>query len=314
MKAKRKKGQNALANGAYGPISYWPSHCKFVDMIAFCTRGTSHLVLRTPFAEDHIAETVDLHLDDVDSILWFPQSRHEGPRTREILARLEERISRDNDLRAAEILYAIATEASLGVLRLYLRKRELFDQVAPRRKFLPSLFSIHPNTADITKQMLADSKLGTQTDHRRQVGSRAYFTSDSPPNVYARAILTCIQLNQRREPVSEQQKAWKKFDKKEGVRTIVRPFPKYFKGLERIPTSITPKCVLDYWRKGKQILLEEVPDFHSRPEWREYHNRRYKGGAKAGTVQHAIFKDILVALKTLAGANKRQRLSNSTPE
>jgi len=281
-------------------------------MIAFCTRGTSHQVLRSHFAEDHIAETVDLHLDDVDSILWFPQTMHEGPRIRKILARLEERISRDNDLQAAEILYAVAAEAALGVLRLYLRKRKLFDQVAPRRKFLPSLFSIHPNTADVTKQMFVDSKLGTQTDHRRQIGSRSYFTSDSPPNVYARAIVTCIRLNQRREPVSEQQKTWKNFDKKEGVRTVVLPFPRYFMGLERIPASLTPKCVLDFWRKGKEIILEEAPNFYRRPEWSEYHYRRYKGGAKPGTIQHAIFKDILVALKTLAGANKRQRLNDVT--
>jgi len=51
-----------------------------------------------------------------------------------------------------------------------------------------------------------------------------------------------------------------------------------------------------------------MPDFYLRPEWNSYHEKRnYKDGGKKGAIQHAIFKDILAALKTIAGANHRDK-------
>ena len=269
-------------------------------------RGTSHQVLQCSHAGDHIADTVELHLDDVEQFLWGRNTEKEAPVVRTILQKLEDRVFRGNDLRAAEILYAIATEAARDVLNLYLRHRKLFDQIAPRRKFLPSLFSIHPNTAAVTAQMLADSRLGTQTNHARQAGSRAYFVSDSPANVYARAVVVSVSFNRELLPVSCQQYGWKEFDRKEGVQTVVLPFPKYVEGLDLLPVTLTPESVMAYWRKGKEMILEEMPDFHLRPEWQNYRDRNYKAGAKAGAIQHAIFRDILSALKTIAGTNKRK--------
>ena len=156
----KARSEKAAASGARYrkvPLTYWPSHTRFVDLISYCTQGISNPVLQCGHAGDHAAETVDLHLDDVDSLLWTRDPRSEGPVARVMLQKIEERIFRDNDLQAAEILYAIATEAALGVLNLYIRKRELFNKIAPRRNFLPSIFSIHPNTAKVTAQMLADS-------------------------------------------------------------------------------------------------------------------------------------------------------------
>ncbi len=83
-----------------------------------------------------------------------------------------------------------------------------------------------------------------------------------------------------------------------------RILPKWTKGLERICRPFSERVVLEYWRKGKEIMLEEIPDFHLRPEWKAYHTRHYKDGAKPGAIQHAIFKDILAALKTIAGRVK----------
>jgi len=57
---------------------------------------------------------------------------------------------------------------------------------------------------------------------------------------------------------------------------------------------------LDYWRTGKAMLREEMPAFHERPEWSSYQTRRYSNGATPGAVQHAIFRDILDALRTIA--------------
>ena len=307
IKAKSQKpGERTAKNGSCAPISFWPSHTPFPDLIGYCTRGTSHPVLQCGHAGDHIAETIELYLDDTDSFLWNKKTVPEGASVFKIFEKLNSRIHQNNDLRAAEILYAIATFASRQVLALYLWHPDLFKRIAPRRNFLPSLFSIHPNTAKITAQMLRESQLGTQTEHARQAGSRAYFVSDSPANVYARAIIKCIEFNRELEPVSCQQYGWRKFDRKEHVQTVVLPFPDYVEGLDRLPIPITPESVPAYWRKGKEIILEEMPHFHEEPEWENYHRRRYKTGAKNGAIRNAIFKDILVALKTIAGTNHRR--------
>jgi hypothetical protein len=87
--------------------------------------------------------------------------------------------------------------------------------------------------------------------------------------------------------------------------------PAWTETLKRLRRPFERNHVLDYWRTGKEMILEELPDFHLRPEWQNYHKRRYKGGAKAGAVQHAIFKDILAALKTIAGANRTKQASAS---
>jgi hypothetical protein len=282
----------------------WPSHKPFRSLIDFCIMGKSHPDLKTSSCDDHIARACHILHDDIDPFLWHRKADREGIAFNKILRNLEKRIAQHNDLRAAEIIYAIATEAAFEVVNLYLRRRDLFDRIAPRRNMLPSLFSIHPETAKVVEQMRADSQLGTLTYHARQVGSKAYFVSDTPANIYARAIITSVEINSNLESIECQQAGWAEFDLKEGVRTRVLPFPRYVEGLDRLPIPITPESVGQYWRKGKAMILEEMPDFHLEPEWKDYHRRHYKDGAKPGAVQHAIFKDILGALKTIAGANR----------
>jgi hypothetical protein len=94
-------------------------------------------------------------------------------------------------------------------------------------------------------------------------------------------------------------------------RGAYRILPKWTKGLERLRDRFNQDSVLGYWRKGKEIMLEEMPDFHLRPEWKSYGSRTYKGGAKAGVIQHAIFKDILHALKTIAGGDRATKKRRS---
>jgi len=245
--------------------------------------------------------------EDIDSFLWVGSGP--GKALREIMSDLEAKVHREGDMEAARLLYALATQATFEVMRLYLRHRKIFEQIAPERTLLPLLHSIHPGTGKVTAQMQAAARLGARTRYARQIGSKAYFQSDAPANVYARAIITCIEMNEELEPISCQQYFWDQFDRKEGTKTIVMPFPKYIQNLKKFPSPITPENVLQYWHKGKEIIIEELPDFQLRPEWESYQRRKYAGGAKKGVIQHAIFRDILVALQTIAGKNKRKLLS-----
>ncbi len=291
------------------PTCTWPSHHPFRDLIHFCVRGTSNPALQTCLADDHVAELCDLLHDDIDSFLWVGSGP--GKALRDIMSGLEARVQRQGDVAAARLLYALATQAAFEVMRLYLRHPEVFEQIAPERTLLPLLHSIHPGTAKVAAQMQAAARLGVRTRYARQIGSKAFFQSDAPANVYARAIITCIEMNEELKPISCQQYFWDQFDRQEGTKTLVLPFPKYVRDLKEFPSPITPENVMRYWQKGKEIILEELPDFHLRPEWKSYQLRKYAGGAKKGVIQHAIFKDILVALQTIAGKNKRRIVSQA---
>ncbi len=244
---------------------------------------------------------------DTDHFLWRKKSPSEGIAMRKIVDALAERVRTKKELAAGEMLYAIATYSAFEVLDLYLRNRELFNKIAPGRTLLPSVFSIHPNTVKVNATMQRDARLGTNTLESRFIGSKSWFTSDTSANVYARAIITGVGLNQNLQPIDQQQKSWEQFDRDNGVRTQVLPFPRYVKGIDQIPVPISPESVLAYWRKGKEMILEEMPKFHLRPEWQSHCKRSYKNGAKSGAIQHAIFKDILIALRTIAGANRSVR-------
>lgn len=286
------------------PVEWIESHTPFPSLLSYCTRGTNNPHFENSWATDHLAKTFLLALDDTDSYIWS------GPadNVRVWLDELEKRAMAQDDLRAARTIHAIAVQATEMLLSLYLRKREVFDAFAPQCKTFPILHSIHPDSGKVAKQMLADAKLGTQTNHARQVGSKAYFLSDKPANIYARAIITCIFLNQNlATPADQYRSLWRGYAKKHGVRVRMLPLPKYADDIDDVPQLLTPENVLQYWRMGKVIIVEEMPDFHLRPEWKTYLDvRRYEHGAKTGAVQNAIFKDILTALKTIAGANRRK--------
>lgn len=283
---------------------YWPSHTPFRDLISHCVCGDTHPDLKKSWGGDHVAELCMLMHGDIDDFLWRKSASNDGLTMRRLLDKLAERVQTERDIAAAKMIYAIATDAAFEVMDIYLRNREIFDQITPRRNLLPCLHSIHPNTAKVTAMMKRDARLGTQTWQSGVIGSKAWFTSDAPANVYARAIITTIELNQGLEPVEAQQEGWASFDREHRVKTTVLPFPRYIAGIDEIPAPISPENVPQYWRKGKEIMLEEMPHFHRRPEWKNYHQRSYKDGAKPGIIQHAIFKDILAALRTIAGANK----------
>src|SRR5690606_29924520 len=125
-------------------------------------------------------------------------------------------------------------------------------------------------------------------------------------NVYARTIIESINFNSDLDSIEDQKEQWKEFSAEVGAPIHVLPYPAYVDGIGNIPKPISPENVHQYWEKGKEIILHDLPDFHTRPEWGNYHRRKYRDGAKDGVVQHAIFKDILTALRTIAGSNKRK--------
>lgn len=290
---------------------YCCSHIPFSGLIQFSVRASSNPVLKTGLPHDHVAQICGLVEADNDKFFWSGVEGSESRNAHEILLKLEHRVFRRHDLQAAETIYAIASRAAFHVLALYVRERELFDQIARRRRTLPCLFSIHPCTAGVVRQMISDSRLGTETDAAGLIGSKAHFVSDNAPNIYARTIIESVKMNRKLASLGCHQTGVREFDRKGaeelGLRILVLPFPKCMKGIEEIPVPITPENVVEYWRKGKEIILEEMPDFHERPEWKNYREKRhYDTGAKKGAIQHAIFKDILASLKTIAGANKRK--------
>ena len=172
-----------------------------------------------------MAEIFDLVGFDTDEYFWWGPAGSDGKKAHLILHKLEDRIFKDHDLKAAEAMYAIATRSAFEVLSIYLRDRVLFDKIAPQRRILPSLFSIHPGTEAVVRQMRSASRLGTETGEARLIGSKPFFLSDKAANIYARAIINSVESNQHLDYLEIQQKSWKGFDRKEGSAPSCGPFP-----------------------------------------------------------------------------------------
>lgn len=291
-------------------VEFEQAHEPFEYMLHYVARGKSNAHFQSPWNDDHVSELCLLRLDDIEDVFFGAEANAETRRFHDWLGGLAQRVHRHHDLQAAKALYAVAVEAAGNVLALYQWHRELFDQITPHRKTLPCLFSIHPKSGDVARQMLRDARLGTQTDQAQHVNSRAYFTSDRSAMVYARAILTYIRLNRGAESRLRQQAKWQRYEQEHSVVVEVLPFPKCMRAVRRLPQVLTPVNVREYWQVGKQIIQDELPDFHLRPEWEPYRDKRqYANGAKRGVIQHAIFKDILAALKTIAGSSQQERSS-----
>jgi len=216
--------------------------------------------------------------------------------------------------REAWRLFEDAVRATSELLKLYKSHPHQFREAARRVSFLPCLMSWHPEADRFNRRLMRFSCLGQEGIFRDLRETPRHLLSQSPAVRYAYAIVATIDLfldtyggdsllpDGTTEPEAKptQKKRLRARKKRESFGIL----PGWSIGLEDVRRPFNEQHLLDYWHKGKEIILEEMPEFHLRPEWREYANRKYKDGAKKGAIQHAIFKDILVALRTIAGANK----------
>ena len=231
-------------------------------------------------------------------------------------------------------IFCDAVSATHELLELSRSNPPLFQKIARHFSVLPCLLSRHPAAKGFNQQFFKNSQLGEESILCEQSRHGQHHAHQSWPVRYAYALISTIDLTLDtwedrlplyaeiygygiKHPVHPDEleeilaKGHRTEEQKEEMRCTYRGayriLPKWTKGLERLRERFKQDSVLGYWRKGKEIMLEEMPDFHLRPEWKSYHSRTYKDGAKDGVIQHAIFKDILAALRTIAGGNSSTR-------
>ena len=235
--------------------------------------------------------------------------------------------------REAWKLFHDAIQATANLLDLHKSNLPLFQKVAERLIFLPCFLSRHPDNQQFNRAYLENSRLSKRNMDNAYFPREPYLARQSWPVRYAYAIIVTINLTldtyetqlpewakiygygiRHPIPLDAYETTMKRMGWDEARRQ--RELPKYrghyrilpvwMRNLTTLRRPFNKNHVLDYWRTGKAMILEEMPDFHLRPEWQKYRERRnYREGAKKGAIQHAIFKDILSALKTIAGANKK---------
>jgi hypothetical protein len=238
--------------------------------------------------------------------------------------------------RAAWQLYHDAIEATASLLRFRKRNPALFRKVASQLLFLPCLKSRHPGAETFNRRLFDLSRCGESW----RLNPR-HLVRQSWPVRYAYAIINTIDLTLDtfeprlpewaqlygfgiKHPLTPGEKeaalasmnlsAIAKYRIRQAQEGAYLILPLWTKGLEKLRRPFNTDHVLDYWRTGKELILEEMPDFHEGPEWADYRNRRaYQTGAKRGAIQHAIFKDILAALRTIAGANQKNPATPNPP-
>jgi hypothetical protein len=233
-------------------------------------------------------------------------------------------------------LFHDAMEATSDLLALYRKEPALFQKVARQLSLLPCLMSWHPDAERFNRRLFEFSKLGEERSYGEW---RQHAARQSWPVRYAYAIMATIDLTLDmyedrlpewaetygygiRHPIplsyyreAAERTGWGEAKKLRELRKYRGSYwilPAWTKSLQKLRRPFNMNHVLDYWRTGKQMIREEMPGFQDRSEWADYRNKRaYQHGAKPGAVRNAIFKDILAALKTIAGANHRRKLASS---
>lgn len=230
-------------------------------------------------------------------------------------------------------LYLNALEATNNLFDLYKTNPSQFQKVAGQMQFLPCFMSRHPDNERFNRHFLQFSQLGRTNLENSCLPRPQHLARQSWPIRYAYAIRETIDLTldtyedrlplwaeiygygiKHPIPMSLYEETARKMGMSEEMKRLELPsyvgsydiLPAWTKSLEKFSRPFNSGNVLNYWRTGKAMILEELPDFHLRPEWVNYRRRRYKTGSKTGAVQHAIFKDIMAALRTIAGFNHRR--------
>ncbi len=230
-------------------------------------------------------------------------------------------------------LFQASLEATGSLLDLYRNSPQMFQRIASQLSFLPCLMSWHPDAERFNRQLLEFSRLGQNSMYGELQKNPRHIAEQTWPVRYAYAIMATIDLTldtyEDRLPLwaeaygygvkhpiplsayknTMERMGWDEAKQRRELpkyRGSYRVLPVWTKSLKNLHRPFNTNHVLDYWRTGKNMILEEMPHFHLRPEWQSYHYRHYRTGAKAGAIQHAIFRDILSALRTIAGTNKRK--------
>jgi hypothetical protein len=236
-------------------------------------------------------------------------------------------------------LFLASLEATGKLIDFYKSNPTVFQKIASQLSFLPCLMSWHPDSGRFSRQLLEFSKLGQQSMYGDLQKNPRHMLRQCWPVQYAYAIIATINLTldtyEDRLPLwaeiygygvkypiplsdymqTMERLGWDEAKKRRELpkyKNSYRVLPLWTKSLKTLRRPFNTDHVLDYWRTGKQMIVEELPNFHLRPEWEGYRGRTYKAGAKPGAIQHAIFKDILVALKTIAGSTKQKNERTAT--
>lgn len=240
--------------------------------------------------------------------------------------------------REAWRLYRNALEAANNLFDLYKTDLPLFQKVAGQMMFLPCFMSWHPDNEQFNRHLLKFSQLNSKNLENSCLPRPQHLARQSWPTRYAYAIIETIDLTmdtyedrlpiwaeiygygiRHPIPMSRYEEAARKLGWDEDRKRLELPsyvgsykiLPVWTKSLEKLRRPFNKNHAIDYWRTGKEMLREESPKFHHRPEWESYRRRHYKTGSKTGAVQNAIFKDILAALRTIAGSNHRRPAAKS---
>jgi hypothetical protein len=161
--------------------------------------------------------------------------------------------------------------------------------------FLPCLMSWHPDAERFNRHLYEFSRLGQQNMYCELRHNARHLVRQPWPVRYAYAIIATIDFTLAmygkklplwaeihgygvRHPVSSDEieaglaemgcTEEKKEEIRQENRGAYRILPKWTKGLEKIDQPISKESVLDYWRTGKRMILEEIPNFHERSEWK----------------------------------------------
>ena len=191
--------------------------------------------------------------------------------------------------------------------RLVADKPEMMSKIASTMSSWPIEAAVDDNWSVIVER-LKKLKLG-QDESVHRVSPQFYPAQGDdaqlPARWWAKQAVRCLTHTK------DTQKRLSKFPAERLLRKRCRiapvPVPAWAMKARTLPDFSSDPKVLSQWASLiREMIREQVPDFHNREEWARYransrtHSKKLGASPTKGAIQNAIIDDIVAALKTIA--------------
>lgn len=211
------------------------------------------------------------------------------------------------DAGEAEAIKNLADVAEHAIQRLMIAEKrhpETARKVARGRMLWPLLAGIEPGWEEEGLKRIERLELGKDLEFLRAPFRAARGTDENyPARQWAKTAVRALEETRRRVQVfGHYGEEFKELIFEQGV--ALAASPNWTDGACHLP----PLCKDTARQWGlviRQMIREQQPDFHSRPEWATQRNTaRHSGRGTRGEIQHAILDDIVSALRRIAPPTK----------
>lgn len=212
---------------------------------------------------------------------------------------------------AVKWLVDLATHLSWRISALEKKQPKIMSEIARKINVWPVVADTQPGSNEETLARLDELGLGKDIPPQIEPSFRKARGCDenNPARRWAKAAVRCVNTTRfwQRQLVSRKDSVDKKLEQGTWKRGIE---PAWVSKTKNLPDFTQTPIVRKQWADViREMIRQELPDFHTRPEWKNQQNSckpssKLPGAHPSkGDIQNAIFDVIIPALNTIARAD-----------